>query len=59
MPRETVSVVRAEQRLLSKGVRRVASVVGRRVVVVPCPHVSAAALPHALGASPLTCWSVA
>ena len=37
MPRETVAVVGAEQLLLSKAVRRVASVVGRRVVVVPWP----------------------
>lgn len=37
MPRETIAVVGAEQLLLSKAVRRVASVVGRRVVVVPWP----------------------
>jgi len=37
MPRETVAVVGAEQLLLSKAVRRVASVLGRRVVVVPWP----------------------
>jgi NADH dehydrogenase len=37
MPRETVAVVGAEQLMLSKAVRRVASVVGRRVVVVPWP----------------------
>ncbi|SFR71197.1 NADH dehydrogenase [Agromyces sp. CF514] len=37
MPRATVSVVGAEQLLLSKAVRRVASVTGRRVVVVPWP----------------------
>ncbi|WP_229662282.1 hypothetical protein [Agromyces bauzanensis] len=37
MPRATVAVVGAEQLLLSKAVRRVASVLGRRVVVVPWP----------------------
>ncbi|MDQ0574385.1 NAD(P)H-binding protein [Agromyces albus] len=37
MPRETVAVVGAEQLLLSKAVRRVAAVLGRRVVVVPAP----------------------
>lgn len=37
MPRETVAVVVAEQLMLSKAVRRVASVLGRRVVVVPWP----------------------
>jgi uncharacterized protein YbjT (DUF2867 family) len=37
MPRETVAVVGAERLLLSKAVRRVASVLGRRVVVVPWP----------------------
>lgn len=36
-PRETVAVVGAEQLLPSKAVRRVASVPGRRVVVVPWP----------------------
>ncbi|MBT2499148.1 NAD(P)H-binding protein [Agromyces sp. ISL-38] len=37
MPRATVAVVGAEQLLLSKAVRRVAAVLGRRVVVVPAP----------------------
>lgn len=47
MPRETVVVVGAEQLLLSKAVRRVASVVGRRVVVVPWPVWAQYALPQA------------
>ncbi|PWC03478.1 hypothetical protein [Agromyces badenianii] len=34
---ETVAIVGAEQLLLSKAMRRVASVVGRRMVVVPWP----------------------
>ena len=37
MSRETLAVVGAEQLMLSKAVRRVASVVDRRVVVVPWP----------------------
>lgn len=37
MSQQTVSIVGAEQLMLSKAVRRVASVLGRRVVVVPWP----------------------
>ncbi|MFB2598214.1 NAD-dependent epimerase/dehydratase family protein [Herbiconiux sp. P17] len=37
MPRETVVVTGAEELLLSKAVRRVAAVLGRRVLVVPLP----------------------
>lgn len=37
MPRATLAVVGAEQLLLSDAVRRVARIVGRRVVVLPAP----------------------
>lgn len=37
LPRSTVAVVGGEQLLLSKAVRRVAQVVGRRVLIVPAP----------------------
>jgi hypothetical protein len=37
LSRQTVAVVGAEELRLSKAVRRVASVLGKRVLVLPCP----------------------
>jgi uncharacterized protein YbjT (DUF2867 family) len=44
--RQTVAVVGAEQLRLSDAVRRVAAVLGKRVLVVPCPIVIQYALSH-------------